>query len=384
MNDEFLICEEKAYFTVGNTFYRPQSKITRDLGTLAAKVYKQNQGNLRVLDVMTGCGVRSIRYYLESEADSIWANDSNPENKATLDYNLGFILQDNKGKITYKNANNIFFECYNNKDYYDLVDVDAFGSPNPYLSTALWATKIGGLIYLTCTDGRTGTGHLPENCLQNYGSYGRSHPAAQEQVLRLIIGSTLQQASTMGLGIEPIFSYFSGSTYRIMLRLLPKVNLNLDNYGFLGYCHHCGEYQTISYKQLGKVNCYHQQENKNFSYTISGAMWLGNLHNKEYLKTMKRLAINLKWSTVTDLLSIMIDESDFPPYFYTLGEIGRRGKLDIPKRSQLIKALQNQGFSATNTHINPQAIKTNANLKQCIEIAEKLMNNSSKVGKINN
>ena len=98
-------------------------------------------------------------------------------------------------------------------------------------------------------------------------------------------------------------------------------------------------------------------------------MWLGNLHNKEYLKTMKNLAINLKWRKVSDLLSTMINESNFPPYFYTLGEIGRRGKLDIPKRSQLITALENQGFSATITHINPQAIKTNATLKKCIYIA---------------
>ncbi|MDJ0582940.1 tRNA (guanine-N1)-methyltransferase [Crocosphaera sp.] len=376
MNYESLICEEKAYFTVGNTFYRPHSKITRDLGVLAAKVYKQKQGKLRVLDVMTGCGVRSIRYYLESDADYIWANDSNPENKAIIESNLGFMLEENKAKVTYKNANNIFFECYNNKDYYDLVDLDAFGSPNPYLSTALWATKIGGLIYITCTDGRTGTGHLPEKCLQVYGSYGRSHPAAQEQVLRLIIGNCLQQAATMGLGIEPIFSFFTGQTYRVMLRLLPKINLSLDNYGFLGYCHNCGEYITISYQQLGKSRCYNQQENKYYNYTFSGAMWLGDLHNQEYLKTMKNLAINLKWTKVSDLLSTMINESNFPPYFYTLGEIGRRGKLDIPKRSQLITALENKGFSATITHINSQAIKTNATLKQCLEIAEKLSNNN--------
>ncbi len=372
MTNESLICEEKAYFTVGNTFYRPHSKITRDLGVLAAKVYKQTQGKLRVLDVMTGCGVRSIRYYLESDADYIWANDSNPENQSVLEYNLGFLLEEDKAKITYKNANNIFFECYNNKDYYDLVDVDAFGSPNPYLTTALWATKIGGLIYLTCTDGRTGTGHLPENCLQVYGAYGRSHPAAQEQVLRLIIGSTLQQVSTMGLGIEPIFSYFSGQTYRVMIRLLPKINLNLDNYGFLGYCHQCGEYTIISYQQLGKRRCFNQQENKDYNYTISGAIWLGNLHNKDYLKIMRNLAVDLKWSNVRVLLSTMINESDFPPYFYTLGEIGKRGKLDIPKRSQLIKALENKGFSATTTHINPEAIKTNATLQQCIDVAQKI------------
>ncbi|MDJ0509872.1 MAG: tRNA (guanine-N1)-methyltransferase [Crocosphaera sp.] len=372
MKNKILICEEKASFTVGKTFYRPQSKITRDLGVLAASVYKKKHGNLRVLDVMTGCGIRSLRYYLESDADYIWANDSNPENQAVIEDNLSDILQNKKGKVTYQNANNIFFNCSNNKDYYDLVDVDAFGSPNPYLITALWGTKIGGLIYVTSTDGRKGTGHLPEKCLQTYGSYGRSHPAAQEQVLRLIIGSTLQQAATLGLGIEPIFSFFSGKNYRVMLRLLPKINLSLDNYGFLGYCHHCGEYQNISYQQLGKLTCYYQEEDKAYNYTISGPMWLGNLHNKVYLKTMQNLAINLKWTKVTNLLSTMINESNFPSYFYTLGEIGKRGKLDIPKRSQLIENLENHGFQATNTHINPQAIKTNATLKQCIQIAKEL------------
>lgn len=370
MNNESFIHEEKACFTVGNTFYRSHSKITRDLGVLAAKVYKKEQGELRVLDIMTGCGVRSLRYYLESDADYIWSNDSNSENQEVIENNLSNILENKQAKITYKNANNIFFECHNNQDYYDLVDVDAFGSPNPYLSTLLWATKIGGLIYLTCTDGRTGTGHLPEKSLQVYGSYGRSHPAAQEQVLRLVIGSLLQQAATMGLGIEPIFSFFTGQTYRVMMRLLPKINLSLDNYGFIGYCHNCGEYATITYGNLGKVSCYHEKENKTYNYTISGAMWLGYLHNKAYLKAMKNMAITLKWTKIILLLSTMINELDFPPYFYTLGEIGRRGKLDIPKRSQLIEGLKNQGFRASVTHINAQAIKTNANLKMCIQVAK--------------
>ncbi|MEA5532639.1 tRNA (guanine-N1)-methyltransferase [Crocosphaera sp. XPORK-15E] len=370
MKNKSLIREGKAQFIVGNTFYRSQSKVTRDLGVLAAATYKQSQGELRVLDVMTGCGVRSLRYYLESGADYVWVNDSNPENQAVIETNLKNILQENKAKITYNNANEIFFDCYNRKDYYDLVDVDAFGSPNPYLSTLLWATKIEGLIYLTCTDGRTATGHLPEKSLQVYGSYGRSHPAAQEQALRLLIGSVLQQAATMGLGIKPIFSLFTGQTYRVMMMLLPKINLSLDNYGFLGYCHQCGEYTTVSYAKLGKVSCYHTVEDTIYPYTISGAMWLGNLHDQVYLQRMKALAETLEWRERVDLLSMMINELDFPPYFYTLGEIGRRGKLDLPKRSQLIERLQTKGYRAAPTHINPQAIKTNANLKMCIEIAK--------------
>jgi tRNA (guanine26-N2/guanine27-N2)-dimethyltransferase len=54
--------EGKATFTLGSAFYRPQSAIARDLAVLAAAVYRQRHGQLRVLDAMTGCGVRPLRY----------------------------------------------------------------------------------------------------------------------------------------------------------------------------------------------------------------------------------------------------------------------------------------------------------------------------------
>jgi tRNA (guanine26-N2/guanine27-N2)-dimethyltransferase len=62
-------------------------------------------------------------------------------------------------------------------------------------------------------------------------------------------------------------------------------------------------------------------------------------------------------------------EANFPPYFYTLGEIGRRGRMDIPNRSRLIRALEDRGYRASQTHINAQAIKTDADLSACIAVA---------------
>jgi tRNA (guanine26-N2/guanine27-N2)-dimethyltransferase len=50
--------EGKARFYVEDAFYRPHSQVGRDLAVLAAAVYHQQRGQLRVLDAMTGCGVR--------------------------------------------------------------------------------------------------------------------------------------------------------------------------------------------------------------------------------------------------------------------------------------------------------------------------------------
>lgn len=360
--------ESKAKFYVGKAFYNPQSKVVRDLGVLAAFIYRQDRGELRVLDAMSGCGVSSLRYWLESGADWIKVNEGNPELNSLLQHNLEQAIAQGYCQITHQDAHRLFFACYDRRDYYDLVDVDCFGSAAPYLSTMLWATKINGLIYLTSTDGRTATGHSPHISLQAYGAYARSHPAAQEQALRLLIGSVQQQAATKGLGVEPVFSFFTGKTYRVMLRLVKNIQLSENNYGFLGYCHHCGNYQTASWRKLGKVTCLHDDR----PLTISGAMWLGELHHLDLLRKMKSLAKLWNWQKTADLIEIMSNEINFPPYFYTLGEIGRRGKLDIPKRSLLIQALRDNGYRANITHINAQAIKTDADIHTCISLARKL------------
>lgn len=357
--------EGKARFEIGNAFYRRVSQVARDLGVLAAAIYKSDTGRLRVLDAMTGCGVRPLRYWKESQADWIWANEGNSDLNSILHQNLEEAIALGCCQVTHLDANRVFFDCYNRQDYYDLVDVDCFGSPAPYLSTSLWAASIGGLLYLTSTDGRTATGHLPENSLSVYGSYARNHPAAHEQGLRLLIGSVQQQAAVKGLGIQPVFSLFVGQTYRVMLRLLKSQALTSQNYGFLGYCHHCGDYQTVSWRQLGRMVCPHDSK----PLTLSGPMWLGALHDQYQLQRLESLAKEWNWPERVQLLQIMQAEADFPPYFYTLGEIGCRGKMDIPKRSRLIQSLQDRGYRASSTHINAQAIKTDADLPTCIAIA---------------
>ena len=361
--------ERTAKFQVNQAFYNPQSQVVRDLGVLAAKAYRQEQGQLRVLDALAGCGVRSLRYLTESNADYVWVNEGNHEHSLTLQQNLATAIAAGCCQLTHQDAQRIFFQCYADQDYYDLVDVDCFGTATPYLGNMLWATKIGGLMYLTSTDGRTLTGHLPHNSVRAYGAIARSHPAAQEQALRLLIGATAQQAASKGLGIEPVFSLFTGKTYRLLMRLVAKPNLSDDNYGFLGYCHGCGNYQTFTWRKLNQISCTCSQP----GITISGAMWLGDLHERSQVEYMLNLAQQLNWRQVIKLLQTMMGEIGLPPYFYLLGEIGRRGKTDIPRRSHLLEALRARGYPAAATHINPQAIKTDADLNTIIEVQKTLI-----------
>lgn len=377
--------EGRVSFAVGAAFYRPQSALARDLAVLVAALEKQRLGHLRVLDAMTGSGVRPLRYCVEAGADWVWANEGNPDHADLLATNLAQI-DATRYRITHADAQAVFFRCYQDRDFYDLVDIDNFGSPSPHTSNALWAAKVGGLLYLTSTDARATSGHDPERSLKIYGASARSHPAVHEQGLRLLIGHAAQTAAARGLGIQPVFSLFTGQVHRAMVRLVKQPTLSSQTYGFLAHCHSCGHFQTVGWRKLGQVICPECQGQPTFSAPnnatipaqtvhppsppiLSGPLWLGALHEVSTLEAMARLAQDWGWSSQVNLLNRMAAEAPLPPYYYPLGEIGRRGQMDIPNRDRLIAALQGQGYRATVPSCDPQAIKTDADLAVCLALA---------------
>lgn len=378
--------EGKAHFSTGDAFFRSSSRMGRDLAILAAIVYKSRYGQLRVIDAMTGCGVRPLRYLLEAEANAVWANEGNGDLRSLVQSNLSQGLSDRlvaRCKITHQDANALFFDCHARQDFYDLIDIDSFGSPMPTLSTALWAVKIGGLLYLTSTDGRATSGRATERSLQSYGAYARAHPAVHEQGLRLLLGTAMQQAAAKGLCAEPVFSLYNGEVNRVMVRIT-RGAWPTARYGFLAYCHSCGQFQTVAWKRLGKVDCDCRSAS---APVVSGPMWLGPLHSKTWLAEMSNIAAQksakhepaksqperMAWGNCSALLARMQNEIDLPPYFYPMADIGRRGKMDIPPMLDLVERLRQQGFSADWTHIDEQAIKTDAPFSVCLTSARQII-----------
>jgi len=365
--------EGTARFRVGEAFFRESSRIGRDLAVLAAAAYKTTHQRLRILDAMTGCGVRALRYVLEAEADYVWANEGNPDLHAQLSQNLE-ALPPERYQITHQDANTAFFACHQKQDFYDLIDIDSFGSPMPHLSTALWAVKLGGLLYLASTDGRTISGYAPEKSVRMYGAYARFNPIPHEQGLRLMIGKVAQEAAARNLHATPLFSYHHGEVKRVMVRISRSragAKWTLDSYGFIAYCYRCGHFQTVSWKQLGRVTCPCGAAQ---APIVSGPLWLGPLHDVEYLLEMKRVAdtcLSVS-SRCKPLIETMCAEAELPPYHYKLQEIGSRGRIDIPPRDQLIARLQLAGFSAARTHLSSEAIKTTAPMAKCLEIAQQI------------
>ncbi|XP_074286445.1 uncharacterized protein LOC141611734 [Silene latifolia] len=381
------ITERGLQFQTGGSFFRHESFTGRDLGVLSAALHKRTHLELRVLDAMSGCGVRSLRYLAEAGADFVWANDGNEEYRGVLTANLGAVSRDSEGNrrwvVTNSDANRVMTECYLQRDFFDFIDVDSFGSDSTFLRSAFNTLKIGGLLYLTSTDGYSAGGHRPNNSLASYGAYVRPMPYANEIGLRMLIGGAVREASVLGYYITPLFSYYSyhGPVFRVMLRVDRGKLSDMRHYGFISYCNKCGNSQAYSWGELGKMICSCSNYTKP-SLVVSGPLWTGPLHQGPYLTEMLNLA--KEWGWIGDgvgldlekLVNQMIDESDpdLPFGYIKLDQIAHRAKVNSPPIRNLMSVLQKEGFAVSRSHIASNAIKTNCPMTTCIKLVQDLQN----------
>ncbi|KAL1207922.1 tRNA (guanine(26)-N(2))-dimethyltransferase 1 [Cardamine amara subsp. amara] len=376
--------ERDLQFETGETFFRHESARGRDLGVLSATLYKRSKGSLRILDAMCGCGIRSLRYLAEANADFVIANDANDANRRIITDNLSQIERgtgdERRWVVTHMLANKAMIERYLIGDFLDMIDIDSFGSDSAFLRDAFNALKLGGLLYLTSTDGYSSGGHRPYNSLAAYGAFIRPMPFGNEIGLRMLIGGAVREAALLGYHVTPLFSYYSyhGPVFRVLLRV-HRGKLHEDrNYGFVTHCRLCGHSDTVRWDELGLMGCPCSDTKASSSLVVSGPMWLGPLHDASYVTEMLELAREWGWVSegtgidLEKLLSIMIEESDprLPPGYTKMDEMASRAKMNSPSLKNMMSALVKEGYAVSRSHIIPNALKTDCPMSHFVRIAE--------------
>ncbi|XP_058075302.1 tRNA (guanine(26)-N(2))-dimethyltransferase isoform X2 [Magnolia sinica] len=373
-----LISERGLKFHTGDSFFRSESAVGRDLAVLSAALHKRSNQNLRVLDAMCGCGVRSLRYLRQAGADFVWANDANEDYRHTIVSNLSGEIRVSDGGtrrwvVTHSDANRVLVERYLERDFFDLIDVDSFGSDSGFLRSAIAAVRIGGLVYGTSTDGYSSGGHRPQ-----HGMWW----ICKSPIVKFR-GGALREAVVLGFHISPLFSYYSyhGPVFRVMFRVNRGKLPDNGCYGFISYCNLCGNSQAFSWHELGKISCPCSNGEVSRSLVVSGPLWTGPLHDGDYVTEMLKLAEEWGWTgngmkgtDLEKLLKQMIDESDpdLPFGYIRLDEVASRAKVNSPPLRTIISTLHEEGYAASRSHIASNAIKTNCPMSKCIQIAKQL------------
>ncbi len=349
-------------------FYNPKMSLNRDLAIIVLLAHhKSVNKKLRVCEPMTGTGVRGLRFAALSEAVmEVVLGDLNLQAINLTNYNLTKLNFSTRTLVHHMDANTLLsLQSAPNKRF-DYIDIDPFGSPTPFIDSAIRAIKNGGVLALTATDLGPLCGVHPNACIRKYFSKPLKTEYSHELALRILIGTIVSIAARYEYGVSILFSYFTDHYVRVYVKLeksLDKADDSLDKIGFIRHCFGCmyrdHNSELFRMKDLKCDSC-------GSNLSISGPLWLGEISDREFCTNMieqidveklsqKKLAGKLIWN--------IIKEAKMPPTYYRIDKLCDKLGISTPSQRLVMKNIITQGFSVTRTHFSPNGIKTNAPLK---------------------
>lgn len=366
-------------------FYNPVMELNRDIAVLAIQAYQRSLNRqISICEPLAGCGVRGIRFAREVEdVKKVLINDINEKAYQLAKYNV----EVNKlGKcVTVKNidANLLLAKHSAPRKRFDAIDVDPFGSPAPFLDSAIRAIRNGGLLALTATDMAPLCGVHLKACIRKYGGKPLRTEYCHEIALRLVIGCVVAVAAKHEIGLTPLFSHSTDHyvrVYTILRHGAQKADESLKQMGYILHCFNCLHRETVNKNAIlehgGKCpNCSSRMD-------FAGPLWLGKMADENFCRLMEReiekRRFNLK-KRIKKILMMVKAECSAPATFYVLDKICAKTGFPVPSVKTFVKTLREEGFEASLTHFNPKGVKTNASIAEMVAFTRRITSKNGKV-----
>jgi tRNA (guanine26-N2/guanine27-N2)-dimethyltransferase len=346
-------------------FYNPLMSFNRDVAVLALRAYQRRvQRSLDVCEPFTGCGVRVIRFAKEvPHVRHLVLNDLNPQAINLTRFNVERNGLSEKITIQQLDAHALLSRHARPKKRFDVVDLDPFGSPSPFLDSAVRAIKRGGLLALTATDMAPLCGVKPAACVRKYLGKPLRTAYCHEVAVRLVLNALVLNAAKHDLGVTVFLSHSTDHYIRVYTQIVPGAQRANDAIGRLGYlvhCFHClNRRWTIGLSNFPPRTC----AVCGGEMAVAGPLWMGNLFDSDFCRDMLEDARSVELGDrrrVVRLLNAILTEVGGPPTYYVVDKISEKLGLPGLSKAALIEKLVDSGYHATETHFNPRGIRSNA------------------------
>ena len=350
-------------------FYNPQMELNRDISILALQTYQKEQDrDINICDLFGGSGIRGVRY--KNEIDGVGFVSINDISELANKFEKHNVELNNLNDIEiYQHDASMFLR--KNRGEFDVIDIDPFGTPSPFLDSAGYCARRDSLLCVTATDTSALCGTYKEPCIRKYNAKPYKSEYCHETGIRILAGFTALTLAKYGKSIEVLLSHSTEHYMRLYLRIIKgpkKTDKILKN---MGYISHCKE-------------CLYRETNKGLATPIpevcpecgeklihAGPLWLGDIQNKEFISKMIEESENKNLNKKDQLLKLLnscLAEAGSPATFYEVHAICRTLKISAPKFDLIFEELENNGFHAVKTHFSPIGIKTDAPLNKIKEI----------------
>jgi tRNA (guanine26-N2/guanine27-N2)-dimethyltransferase len=352
--------------TQEGVFYNRQSRYIRDLSVAFLKNRAEGKS---VIDSTAASGVRGIRYLIEDKAETATFVDRSKKACNSIKKNLG--INKVKGDI----VNSSFQEFANtSKKRFDIIDIDPFGSPIPFIYDAFKIARNNGILMVTATDTIVLCGADRKACIKNYGAIPMHNELCHESGLRILLAFIARNAAQFNFGIEPLLSVAELHYMRVFLRLDERSTSAIDSVksiGIAGFCINCHGFEFAKGIEGIRNEC----SNCGRKLERYGPMWLGKLQDKKTVDDILREKEMLDNISI-GLVEKISDEIDVP-FFYQIPKVTKYLKTGSVKVSDVIKKLSKK-HKASRTNFDSSSIKTDASVEQVISAVRACTNRNAK------
>lgn len=365
-------------------FYNPVMELNRDIAVLALQAYQRMVNHqISVSEPLASCGIRGVRFAVEVQnVRQVVVNDISRKAVQIALYNAQLNDVSDRTVVENKDANLLLSEHGAPPSRFHAIDLDPFGSPVPYVDSAVRALRNHGLLALTATDMAPLCGVHPKACIRKYGGKPLRTEYCHELAVRLLAGCVAVMAAKHEMGLHVIFSHSAEHYVRLYAIVdygAKKADQSLRNMGYMLHCFNCFHRESLT--GLSSLAHPGRCTECGSRLSVGGPLWLGKIFDKSYCQSMMEEAKhrNLRNTRkIEKILALTQDESDAPAGYYVVDRLCDALNLPVPRVKSIVEALREEGFEACLTHFSPKGIRSNAPATKTKELLQRIVEDNRK------
>jgi tRNA (guanine26-N2/guanine27-N2)-dimethyltransferase len=342
-------------------FYNPEQELNRDLTVATLRAYRdleETRGET-YLDATAASGIRGVR--AAADGWTVTCCDRDPDAVTLARENLE--RNDVAGEVHERDVCALLHESS-----FDVVDLDPFGTPIPFVDAAIAGT--GGLLCVTATDTAPLCGAHFDSGVRSYSAVPRNTEYHAEMGLRVLLGALIRRAAARDVGATPVLSHASAHYVRTYLRLDRRASSANDALDALGYLYHC---QDCLWRECDRglladppASCPSCGAGR---VVAAGPLYLDRPDDDAFRgATAAALTADMgQADNAADLLERIGSEVDTPTH-YDQHRLCKLWSRPAPGMEPFLEAIRGAGHAASRTHYGGTTFKTTASVSE-IEVA---------------
>ena len=353
-----IVVPEQDEGTGSEVFYNPVQELNRDLTVATLRAYRERESRAETyLDAMTASGIRGVR----AAADDWEVTCCDVDSDAIDLCRENLARNDLDASVRRHDVNALLHE-----EYFDVVDIDPFGSPIPFVDAAFQGTR--NLLCVTATDTAPLCGAHFNSGVRRYSTVPRNTEYHAEMGVRVLLSALVRTGARYDIAARPLLTHATKHYVRTYLELDRGARVAddaIDELGYVYHCQHClgrtTERGLLASPPSSCPYCDH-------SIQTAGPLWLGPTCETSFVE---RVADEIESGDdvfgtakkAAQLLERLAGELDIPTH-YDQHRLCKRWNRSANAMSTFLDDLRAAGYSVSRTHYGGTTFKTTASVEE--------------------